>query len=364
MIEFKAQFFDGQSSQPYNVIVKVDGQGSWSIHPQTTEQQPPAFPQHTSLADISISRRLGSTPRRINYPDGQILVVKDNDTVDGIIRAHGTVNWLNKIVSLLESKLRYIALLFLAAIGLIALFKFVIIPAASIRIAHQMPQSMVTKIGEQSFSNIEGFLFEPSKLTDDTKTRIKNHFQPLLNQFPHIELNVEFRDSHIGPNALAFPHGTIVFTDDLVDLSEHDDELLSIFAHEIGHVYHRHSMQNVVHQSSLSVLTTLVFGGAGNGLAGGVSDTVMHGSYSRDFETEADDFSLHYAEHELFDPIHFSNIMQRMVERAGIECERKGNQVICGTEEGNMLDGFLSTHPVSEVRIQRFLDLHFAQKAE
>lgn len=364
MIQFKAQYFDGYSSKPFDVIVEVDSKGYISLRPEQHKENIPNIPEETTLKNLNISRRLGNTPRQLKYPEGQTLVVNNNTVVDEIIKRYGKENLLRKAVTLFESKLRYIPILFIIAVALVSFIKFIVLPAATTRIAHQMPQKVVTKIGEQSFSDIETILFSASTLSEETQTRIKKHFEPLMQQFNDIELTVEFRDSHIGPNALAFPHGMIVFTDDLVNLAQHDDELLAIFAHEIGHVYHRHSMQNIVHQSSLNLLITMAFGGAGTGLAGGISNTIMNGSYSRHLETEADDFSLHYAEHEVFDPVHFSNIMQRMVESSGIECSRENHKVSCGSDEENAIEGFLSTHPVSEDRIQRFLNLHLTQQSE
>ncbi len=97
-------------------------------------------------------------------------------------------------------------------------------------------------------------------------------------------------------------------------------------------------------------------------MASNVSSALAQGSYSRELETEADDFSYYYAQYNIFDPIHFANIMQRMIEESGVSCKRENNIVHCGSETANKLEGFLSTHPVSEARIQRFLDLHIAQQ--
>ena len=48
---------------------------------------------------------------------------------------------------------------------------------------------------------------------------------------------LEFRHGgYIDANAFALPSGIIVMTDELVELAKSDDELISVLAHEIGHV--------------------------------------------------------------------------------------------------------------------------------
>ena len=60
--------------------------------------------------------------------------------------------------------------------------------------------------------------------------------------------------SALKANAFALPSGIVVLTDELEALAQHDDELSAVFAHEIGHVVHRHSMRMVIQHSASALL--------------------------------------------------------------------------------------------------------------
>ena len=64
----------------------------------------------------------------------------------------------------------------------------------------------------------------------------------------------------LGPNAFALPAGTIVITDELVQLARHDDELRAVFAHEIGHITGRHAMRMLLQNSATALLAVGLLG--------------------------------------------------------------------------------------------------------
>ncbi|MEB3735127.1 M48 family metalloprotease [Halopseudomonas pachastrellae] len=54
-------------------------------------------------------------------------------------------------------------------------------------------------------------------------------------QYPERTLKVHFRSAPaLGANAFALPGGHLVFTDAMVELAQHDDELVAVLAHEAG----------------------------------------------------------------------------------------------------------------------------------
>ena len=96
------------------------------------------------------------------------------------------------------------------------------------------------------------------------------------------------RDKGMGPNAFALPGGTIVVTDELVELlDDNDDAVLGVMAHELGHVEHRHGMRLFVQSSLLGVLTGWVLGDF-SGLMGTAPVVLGRAAYSRDAAREAD----------------------------------------------------------------------------
>ncbi len=59
--------------------------------------------------------------------------------------------------------------------------------------------------------------------------------------------SLNFREGGaIGPNAFALPSGTIILTDELVDIAGDDNDMvLAVLAHEIGHVDKKHSLRQI-----------------------------------------------------------------------------------------------------------------------
>lgn len=96
-------------------------------------------------------------------------------------------------------------------------------------------------------------------------------------------------------NAFALPGGHIVVFRGLIDRADTGDEVAGVLAHEIGHVVHRHAMQQVLRELGLSLFGQLLTGGAtGNVNTSmiGYGTTVWQLSYSRDAESDADAFAV------------------------------------------------------------------------
>jgi hypothetical protein len=64
----------------------------------------------------------------------------------------------------------------------------------------------------------------------------------------------------MGANAFALPGGTVVVTDQLLELSPDDAALAGVLAHEIGHVEHRHLMRQLISGTVVGVVATLLAG--------------------------------------------------------------------------------------------------------
>jgi|TARA_Y100000310_G_C20625680_1_gene785741 Zn-dependent protease with chaperone function len=113
------------------------------------------------------------------------------------------------------------------------------------------------------------------------------------------------------PNAFAVAGGNLYFSTGLLEMSENDEELESVLAHEIAHVERRHTLraykEYLKKQQALAVATTLLAVAAvaaeseeGLMLAGAVSEIgkfaieYSQKGYDRDLEQEADMFAQIY----------------------------------------------------------------------
>ena len=183
---------------------------------------------------------------------------------------------------------------------------------------------------------------------------VTGQHRELLDQVLHIfeirpdyDLDIIFRKGRgIGPNAFALPDGTIIFTDEMVNLAEHDQELSAVLAHEIGHVVRRHGMRSIVQDSLLGFAILAITGDitGSSELFIGLPVLLTELAYSREFEREADAYALAYMQNHDIDRQHFANLMRRVEKRSG-----------AGDDDGKKKwVNYLSTHPMTEERLEAF----------
>jgi predicted Zn-dependent protease len=136
-------------------------------------------------------------------------------------------------------------------------------------------------------------------------------------------------------NAFAMPGGYIYITRGILAHLNSEAQLAGVLGHEIGHVTHRHTAEQMTQQQLY---------GLGLGVASTASKTVAKYSdlaqqglsllflkYSRDDETEADELGVSYAAAAGYDPREIPGtyaMLKRVSDRSG-----------------QRLPGFLSTHP-------------------
>lgn len=94
-------------------------------------------------------------------------------------------------------------------------------------------------------------------------------------------------------NAFASPGGHIYVYSGLIKFLDHENELAGVLGHEISHADRRHTSRQLQQQYGISVLLSLLTGDNPNQLtqiAAGLGQL----KFSRDFEREADDYSVIY----------------------------------------------------------------------
>lgn len=99
-------------------------------------------------------------------------------------------------------------------------------------------------------------------------------------------------------NAFAAPSGLVFFYSGLIEKMDHEDELVSVLAHEIGHVVSRHIAKGMDQGRKIGLASTLLALGSLALGAGAVSQALLTGSlaagqavtlhFSRENEEEAD----------------------------------------------------------------------------
>lgn len=330
---FAARYFDGQSSRPHDVTASVDGDRI-VLRGATIER---AF----ALGEARVSERLQHAPRLITFADGSYCEVVDHQSLDAVLAATG---FRDSLVVRLQRRWRYALGALAATIGAIAVGYLYVLPWAARIAADQIPPEVEAHIGRDAVEWIDKRFFEPTRLPEDQRKHIAQRFAEVAPQDAR-EYRIEFRKSRIGPNALAFPGGVIVLTDELVLLAQSDEAVLGVLAHELGHIERRHLLRRLITSTVTGAVATLLAGDA-SGIATALPATLADLSYSRDMEREADDYAIERL-HAVGLPLApLADLLEKM-EAAHAE------RVKSGGGSSVRLEGYLSTHPDTAERARK-----------
>jgi beta-barrel assembly-enhancing protease len=136
------------------------------------------------------------------------------------------------------------------------------------------------------------------------------------------------------PNAFAIPGGKIFIHTGLIEFCKSPEELAAVLAHEMGHVEKRHTINNIVKQLGIDVVISFITNGGNSGLES-ISGQMLSNFFSREDESEADDFALVLLDRSRIRPARLGEVFSRMKH-----------------EHGDLEGAFnlLSTHPELESR--------------
>jgi predicted Zn-dependent protease len=140
-------------------------------------------------------------------------------------------------------------------------------------------------------------------------------------------------------NAFALPGGQVFITRALFDRLENEAQLAGVLGHEIGHVIHRHSAQQMAKQGLGQALATAAGVGSDDArvaAAAQIANQMRQLSYSRDHESQSDSTGLDYMVKAGYDPREMLGVMQILKTASG----------------GSRQPQFLSSHPDPGNRLQ------------
>lgn len=292
-----------------------------------------------NLSSISLSDAIPGVATEVRFENGDMFIPDDKSW--RVQRQTGS------LLSTLEShKTSVFASIILAPL-LIYWLIMIAMPALASKSVDWLPPSVSNYMGEQSFTILEKAFLEPSELDEPTQQHIEQLFS---NATTALNLDKEhyqiftYQSAYFGANALALPDGTVIVTDDLItQLREYDENkldsmLMAIILHEIGHVEGKHGMRLVAQSLSNAIVFALLFGDLETvgELFVGASSTLVQASFSRDMESEADDFALQHLAELGYSPSAFADAMDSF--------DANGS--------GDFLK-YLSSHPAIKERIEK-----------
>ena len=108
-----------------------------------------------------------------------------------------------------------------------------------------------------------------------------------------------------------------------------------VLAHEVGHVAHRHGMEQLISTAGTGALIGFILGDmTGISVAAGLGATIIDARFSRDAERQADAFAAHVAERMDFNPAGLADLINR----------------VGADDEFARALALLSTHPLTDDR--------------
>lgn len=334
MSTFRASYFDGRSSRAHAVEVRRLGSGRIHVWGDGIDRV-----ENTSA--LHISAPLARIARTIEFADGARLLAGHDDLPEPWFPGGDR---LQRVVDRLERHAHAVAgsIVVCLAMGFGTFFWGV--PWLSDRIAAQVPERVETALGEEVLGQLDRFFgFAASKVERLRQDELSARFAGLVAGLPRsAHYRLAFRDApEVGPNALAVPGGTVVVTDQLVELLEDDREFDAVVAHELGHQQHRHALRQTLRSSFVLVIAALFTGdvSSASGIVIAVPAFLLQSHYSRGFEEEADAFAFSTLAAHATSPAWFAAAMRKLDDHYG--------------ETGEEDDGpaYLSSHPRSVARI-------------
>lgn len=329
-----AHYFDGKTSAVHAVELSLYGDGRFTLEGDGVHRS-------DRLSDVRISERIGDTIRRIQFADGAVCELTDNDVLDQWLAHLGAHSTEHRVFQL---ERRWSIALVALALTLLGSWTFIRygIPAAADHAARVLPRSVDQAIGKGGLDALDRVLFEPSTLPKAQQAQLHARFEAMQREMnTGVDLRFELRHGGaIGANALALPSGVIVMTDELVALAEHPEEIESVLAHEVGHIVHRHSLRMLLQSSASALLMFTLLGDVSSvsALAASIPTVLVQAKHSREFEREADDYSFEWLSARGIAKHRFGDLLKRIEAEHGADDE----------DDGVM--SYFSSHPRTDER--------------
>lgn len=180
-----------------------------------------------------------------------------------------------------------------AAAAALAAVVWFVVPAIADRLAPLVPVAVEKRIGQAADAQARA-MFKGKICSTPAGAAALARLVGRLKTAADGPLDVEAAVlSSPTPNAFALPGGRVYVLSGLLDHARSVDEVAGVLAHEFGHVAHRDSLRVALRQGGAALALGIVFGdvfGAGAILA--AARASLSAAYSREAETEADDYAV------------------------------------------------------------------------
>lgn len=333
MIEFVGEYYDGKSSRAYPSIITVYESVLSVKYSDVTLDIP--------LSSITIDPTVGSALSIIRLSDDAEIHSNDRDAVRSLeLRLNRSTP--ENLARHLENKLLYASGALILTIAIIASLLRWGLPELAQHAAMVFPEGAEAKVASETLQALDDLYLDPSTLPTHRQKKLTEELKALCSTQDCPSYELLYRNSKtIGANAFALPGNQIVITDQLIEKAKHDEEIIAVLAHELGHVKHKHILRMMFQSIGSGVVLVMITGDISNysDLAAGIPAILLQQGYSRDMEDEADTFALSTLVKAHIPPHRFADILMRI--------DPESNNTSTTT--------LFSSHPDTRERIKPFL---------
>lgn len=153
-------------------------------------------------------------------------------------------------------------------------------------------------------------------------------------------------------NAFALPGGYIVLNSGLLLRADNASEVLGVLAHEISHVTEQHGVRQIMARAGVALTAQALLGDVNGMMAmiAAATPMLLSQSYSRDFESDADEHGFDLLEKADIDPNGLVSFFEKIIEEKKARLEKLEDEESKAVMENIM--PLLSSHPATEARIE------------
>ncbi|MDH5230137.1 MAG: M48 family metallopeptidase [Gammaproteobacteria bacterium] len=336
-MQCQAHFYNGQSSTQVSVNLFLNADDSLSV---MRDDQRQTF----ALNEFELQAPIGQSSAKLFFNTGASCEFKDPEFFAHLDQLkHPGFNF-TRLLRRMEKSWPYVVLALVVTVISVWVGVNYGLPSVAKSIAFSIPANTEQLLSDKTLATLDRLFFSESNIDENQKQKIRDGFLQIINhQETPDKYHLEFRYSEkMGANAFALPSGTIVITDDLIKLAEHENEIIAVLAHEVGHVHNRHALRQILQDSFVFVLLTVITGDvmSNASFASALPIFLTQAKFSRSFEHEADEFAKHYLQSQGLSPQYLADMLSRLDKHAGSDDKETS---------------FLSTHPATPDRIKRLV---------
>jgi len=306
LAKFEAKFFNGNSSKPTKTNIEI-------IENEYLKFTVGSKLYRFNLNDVQLNTLIARNSKRIYLLNNSFLELSSECNVEIYFKSS---NFVSNIIHKIENNLLLICLVFLLSIFTLFIINYYVIPTTAKTITNSISEEAYLKIQARTSNKylLDSLFPYKSEISSSRKNEIKKYFLmhcSIVKNCPNYTLIFKKGGPKIGPNAFTLPDGQIIFTDELINISTNDNELVSIFSHELGHLRYRHWLRQSLQETVFGILIVSLTGEIET-IISGVLTGIIGNIYSKDMELEADKYAKKFMETTCIGTHHFNAILTKL----------------------------------------------------